>query len=76
MVRKNECASLFETVINEMMQVKTNELRTKHPLLASMLDRIRQMNNNKTLIGSLVLDALEHTKDSSSTGSQSEWFAI
>jgi hypothetical protein len=60
MVRKNECASLFETVINEMMQVKTNKLRTKHPLLACMLDRIRQMNNNETLIGLLVLDALEH----------------
>jgi hypothetical protein len=43
-----------------MMQVKTNELRTKHPLLASMLDRIRQMNHNETLIGLLVLDELEH----------------
>jgi hypothetical protein len=32
----------------------------KYCVFASMIDRIRQMNHKETLIGLLVLDALEH----------------
>ena len=49
-----------KTVTDEMMQAKTNEIRTKHSLLANILDRIRQMNLKETFTGLLVLDALEH----------------
>ena len=49
-----------KTVTDEMMQSKANEIRAKHPLLANILDRIRQMNLKETYTGMLVLDALEH----------------
>jgi hypothetical protein len=49
-----------KTVTNEMMQVKTNELRTKHRLLANILDRVLQISHKETFIGLLVLNALEH----------------
>jgi hypothetical protein len=49
-----------KTVTDEMMQAKANEIRAKHPLLANVLDRIRQMNLKETYTGMLVLDALEH----------------
>jgi hypothetical protein len=49
-----------KTVTDKMIQVKTDEIRAKHPLLAAMLDRIRQMNLKETYTGLLVLDALEH----------------
>jgi hypothetical protein len=49
-----------KTVTDEMMQVKTDEIRAKHPLLAAILDRIHQMNLKETYTGLLVLDALEH----------------
>ena len=47
-------------VTDEMIQTKANEIRAKHPLLANILDRIRQMNLKETYTGMLVLDALEH----------------
>jgi hypothetical protein len=49
-----------KTVTDEIMQSKANEIRAKHPLLANILDRIRQMNLKETYTGMLVLDALEH----------------
>jgi hypothetical protein len=49
-----------KTVTDKMMQVKTDEIRAKHPLLAAILDRIHQMNLKETYTGLLVLDALEH----------------
>ena len=49
-----------KTVTDEMIQTKANEIRAKHPLLANILDRIRQMNLKETYTGMLVLDALEH----------------
>jgi hypothetical protein len=49
-----------KTVTDKMMQVKTDEIRAKHPLLAAILDRIRQMSLKETYTGLLVLDALEH----------------
>lgn len=49
-----------KTVTDEMMQSKTSEIRAKHPLLANVLDRIRQMNLKETYTGMLVLDGLEH----------------
>ena len=49
-----------KTVTDEMMQSKANEIRAKHPLLANILDRIRQMNLKETYTGMLVLDGLEH----------------
>ena len=49
-----------KTVTDEMIQSKANEIRAKHPLLANVLDRIRQMNLKETYAGMLVLDGLEH----------------
>jgi hypothetical protein len=49
-----------KTVTDKMMQVKTEEIRAKHPLLAAILDRIHQMSLKETYTGLLVLDALEH----------------
>ena len=49
-----------KTVTDKMMQVKTDEIRAKHPLLAAILDRIHQMSLKETYTGLLVLDALEH----------------
>jgi hypothetical protein len=49
-----------KTVTDEMMQIKTNEIKGKHPLLANILDRIQQMNLKETYTGLLVLDVLEH----------------
>jgi hypothetical protein len=49
-----------KTVTDEMVESKTNEIREKHPVLANVLDRIRQMNLKETYTGMLVLDALEH----------------
>lgn len=60
-----------KTVTDEMIQSKINEIRTKYPLLANVLDRIHHMNLKETFTGLLVLDALE-----SSTGNQRRGFAI
>jgi hypothetical protein len=49
-----------KTVTDKMMQVKSDEIRAKHPLLAAILDRIHQMSLKETYAGLLVLDALEH----------------
>jgi hypothetical protein len=49
-----------KTVTDKMMQVKTDEIRAKHPLLAAILDRIHHMSLKETYTGLLVLDALEH----------------
>jgi hypothetical protein len=49
-----------KTVTDKMMQVKTEEIRAKHPLLAAILDSIHQMSLKETYTGLLVLDALEH----------------
>ena len=49
-----------KTVTDEMIQSKANEIKAKHPLLANVLDRIRQMNLKETYAGMLVLDGLEH----------------
>lgn len=49
-----------KTVTDEMIQSKINEIRTKYPLLANVLDRIHHMNLKETFTGLLVLDALEH----------------
>jgi hypothetical protein len=49
-----------KTVTDEVIQSKINEIRTKYPLLGTILDRIHHMNLKETFTGLLVLDALEH----------------
>jgi hypothetical protein len=49
-----------KTVTDEIIQSKINEIKTKYPLLAAILDRIHHMNLKETFTGLLVLDALEH----------------
>ena len=66
-----------KTVTDEMMQSKANEIRAKHPLLANILDRIRQMNLKETYTGMLVLDRLEHIlKARQVEGPQREGFVV
>lgn len=49
-----------KTVTDEIIQSKINEIKTKYPLLAAILDKIHHMNLKETFTGLLVLDALEH----------------
>lgn len=49
-----------KAVTDDVIQSKINEIKTKYPLLAAILDRIHHMNLKETFTGLLVLDALEH----------------
>ena len=49
-----------KTVTDDVIQSKINEIKTKYPLLAAILDKIHHMNLKETFTGLLVLDALEH----------------
>lgn len=49
-----------KAVTDDVIQSKINEIKTKYPLLAAILDRIHHMNVKETFTGLLVLDALEH----------------
>ena len=49
-----------KAVTDDVIQSKINEIKTKYPLLAAILDKIHHMNLKETFTGLLVLDALEH----------------
>ena len=49
-----------KAVTDGVIQSKINEIKTKYPLLAAILDKIHHMNLKETYTGLLVLDALEH----------------
>ena len=49
-----------KAVTDDVIQSKINDIKTKYPLLAAILDKIHHMNLKETFTGLLVLDALEH----------------
>ena len=48
-----------DNVTDQMVEEKISEIRTKHPILASVLDRIHNMDLKETTIGLFGIDAME-----------------
>ena len=48
-----------DNVTDQMVEEKISEVKTKHPLLASVLDRIHHMDLKETTIGLFGIDAME-----------------
>jgi hypothetical protein len=48
-----------DKVTDQMVEEKISEIRTKHPILASVLDRIHNMDLKETTIGLFGIDAME-----------------
>jgi hypothetical protein len=48
-----------EDVSDQRVKEKINELRTKHAVLAGVLERINKMDLRETAIGLLGIDAME-----------------
>jgi len=52
--------SISETDVNDKsIKEKTNELRTKQPMLSGILERFHKMDLKETAIGLLGIDAME-----------------
>ncbi len=48
-----------DNITDQMVEEKISEIRTKHPILASVLDRIHNMDLKETTIGLFGIDAME-----------------
>jgi hypothetical protein len=64
------------TVTDDMIQSKVNEIRTKNPLLANILDRIHHMNLKETFTVACFGCTRAHIESSSSTGNQRRGFVV